>query len=174
MDSGCLVQSILHSTYLCSECAVVIFRFSLSLFSLLIFSDSCSSVLQENLDGHLKRCPFVKQALSLSNQPFYRRGINGGKESDEGVGNERGSLTPAPFQDFGSLDGLISGSLDNVSSEMKRNAVQSMAVSVFLDLIKKIESVHGLVCKDIVDSYKIPEACNVWIKREVDRYFNSI
>uniref|UniRef100_A0A2N9HKX1 tRNA:m(4)X modification enzyme TRM13 n=1 Tax=Fagus sylvatica TaxID=28930 RepID=A0A2N9HKX1_FAGSY len=34
---------------------------------------------------------------------------------------------------------------------------------------KKIEDVHGLICKDIRDSYKMLEACNIWINREIDR-----
>ncbi|WRX08180.1 Methyltransferase TRM13 - like 1 [Theobroma cacao] len=42
-------------------------------------------------------------------------------------------------------------------------------ISQFFELIRKIESVHAQICKDIKDSYKIPEACGIWIKREVDR-----
>ena len=99
-----------------------------------------SSVLKENLGGHVKRCPLLKQAQSLSLQPFYQKGINAGNEEEE-----------------------------NVSSEMKRSAVYSMTVTQFCKLINKIESVHASTCKDILESYKVPEACNMWIKREVDR-----
>lgn len=100
-----------------------------------------SFVLKENLESHVKRCPLLKQAQSLSLQPFYQKGINAGEEEEE----------------------------DNVSSEMKRSAVYSMTVAQFCKLIKKIESVHASTCKDIWESYKVPEACNKWIKREVDR-----
>lgn len=100
-----------------------------------------SSVLQENLEGHVKRCPLLKQTQSLSLQPYYQKGINAGKEEDNAI-----------------------------TSEMKRIAVYSMTVSEFYELIKKIESIHATICDDILESYKIPEACNMWIKREVDRY----
>lgn len=106
-----------------------------------------SSVLQENLEGHLKRCPLLKQVQSLSAQPFYQKGINAGKEED-----------------------ILLSVEDNVTSEMKRNAVYGMKVDKFRNLIKKIESIHGSACNDIRESFKIPEACDVWIKREVDGY----
>ncbi|CAK7348513.1 unnamed protein product [Dovyalis caffra] len=102
--------------------------------------DPSHSVLNQNLDGHVKRCPLLKQAHSLSLQPFYQKGINAGKEEE-----------------------------DSVSSEMKRSAVYSMTVIEFCELINKIESLHASICKDIWESYKVPEACNRWIKREVDR-----
>jgi len=105
-----------------------------------------SSVLKENLESHVKRCPLLKQAQSLSLQPFYQKGINAGKEEEEEEEEE-----------------------DNVSSEMKRSAVYSMTVTQFCKLINKIESVHASTCKDIWESYKVPEACSMWIKREVDR-----
>ncbi|KAL3604529.1 hypothetical protein D5086_005388 [Populus alba] len=105
--------------------------------------DPSHSVLKENLESHVKRCPLLKQAQSLSLQPFYQKGINAGKEEEEEE--------------------------DNVSSEMKRSAVYSMTVTQFCKLINKIESVHASTCKDIWESYKVPEACNMWIKREVDR-----
>ncbi|KAL9360253.1 hypothetical protein Peur_048376 [Populus x canadensis] len=71
--------------------------------------DPSHSVLKENLESHVKRCPLLKQAQSLSLQPFYQKGINAGKEEEEEEDN------------------------------------------------------------DIWESYKVPEACNMWIKREVDR-----
>lgn len=104
-----------------------------------------SCVLRENLEGHVKRCPLLKQVQSLTRQPFYQKGVNAGKEGD---------------------------GEDNVTSEMKRNAVYGMNVTEFFDLIKKIESVHGLICGDIRDSVKIPEACSVWINGEVERYWS--
>ncbi|KAH9757741.1 tRNA:m(4)X modification enzyme [Citrus sinensis] len=116
-------------------------------------NDSSFSVLKENLDGHVKRCPLLKQVRSLSQQPFYHKGINAGKEDDE---EELGAVTSTAVE-------------DNVTSEMKRNAVHSMTVPEFCNLIKKIESVHALICNGICDSFKIPEACGMWIKREIDR-----
>ena len=98
-----------------------------------------SSVLKENLEGHVKRCPLLKQNESLSVQPYYQKGINAG-EGD-----------------------------DNVTSDTKRSAVYNMSLAEFYQLIRKIKSVHVSVCKDISDSYKMPEACNMWINREIDR-----
>ncbi|MCH84320.1 tRNA guanosine-2'-O-methyltransferase TRM13-like protein, partial [Trifolium medium] len=51
-----------------------------------------------------------------------------------------------------------------VSSEMKRNALHRMNVPEFCNLIEKIESVHESLCKDIQDSFQMPEVCSLWIK----------
>ncbi|XP_065638102.1 uncharacterized protein LOC112019213 [Quercus suber] len=117
-----------------------------------------SSVLKENLDWHVKRCPLLKQVQSLTLQPFYQKGINAGRDNEE-----------EKVEDLVAINKPGSDSLDNISSEMKRRAVYGMSAPDFCKLIEKIEAVHGLICKDIRDSYKMPEACNVWMKREIDR-----
>ncbi|XP_047254319.1 tRNA:m(4)X modification enzyme TRM13 homolog isoform X2 [Capsicum annuum] len=111
---------------------------------MVIIKFKSSSVLEENLQSHLKRCPFFKQAQSLSLQPFYQEGINAGKEEEE--------------------EGV-----QNFSSEMKRNAVRAMTLFEFSQLINKIKSVHASICNDIRDSFKIPQACDIWTNRQVDR-----
>ncbi|PON43207.1 Methyltransferase TRM [Parasponia andersonii] len=129
--------------------------------------DPSHSVLKENLEGHLKRCPFVKQVQSLTVQPFYQKGINSGIE--EGP-EEDETKRPAKVGNLALADNNNPDSrfLDHVTSEMKRNAVHSMSLAEFCKLIEKIESVHESMCRDIRDSYKIPEACGIWIKREID------
>ncbi|CAA0393112.1 unnamed protein product [Arabidopsis thaliana] len=109
--------------------------------------DPSHSVLQENLEWHVKRCPLLKQTVELSGQRFYQKGINAGNDEEE----EK------------------MGSCSLVTSEMKRNLLYSMSVSKFHQLIKKIEDVHGGICKDIEDSYLSPEACNIWFNKEIDR-----
>ncbi|KAJ7973125.1 tRNA:m(4)X modification enzyme TRM13-like [Quillaja saponaria] len=126
--------------------------------------DPSHSVLQGNLDWHVKRCPLLKQVQSLSLQPFYQKGINAGSEGEAEVGH-----TLRLDDDSISPNVLVSDSLDNISSELKRNAVHSMSIPEFHNLIKKIESIHESLCKDIQDSYQMPEACNIWIKRGVER-----
>ncbi|CAB4271841.1 unnamed protein product [Prunus armeniaca] len=128
--------------------------------------DPSHSVLKENLEGHVRRCPLLKQVQSLTLQPFYQKGINAGKEEDQ---EELETFRPEGADDLESSNDPESGSLDNILSEMKRNAVYSMTVLDFYKLIEKIEHVHESICKDIQDSYKVPEACGIWIKREVDR-----
>lgn len=118
------------------------FIFLLYLFICCICHFINSSVLEENLQSHLKRCPFYKQAQSLLLQPYYQEGINAGKEQQ---GDQ------------------------NFSSEMKRNAVHSMTPFQFSQLINKIKSVHASLCNDIRDSFKIPQACDIWTNRQVDR-----
>lgn len=115
-------------------------------------------MLKENLDWHVKRCPLLKQVQSLTLQPFYQKGINAGRDNEEEKVEDLVAINK-PGSDF----------LDNISSEMKRRAVYGMSAPDFCKLIEKIEAVHGLICKDIRDSYKMPEACNVWMKREIDR-----
>lgn len=96
-------------------------------------------MLESNLEAHLKRCPLLKHRNSLSIQPFYEKGINGGDGDD-----------------------------DDVTSESKRTAVHSMTAIQFTELIEKIKRVHGLMCKDIRESYVVPEACRVWIDQAID------
>ena len=124
---------------------------------ILLFYLVCSTVLSENLEGHMKRCPLLKQTQSLSSQPFFQKGINGGKDDEDG-GDEKGAMVPTL------------ASLENTTSVMKRNAVYSMSVTEFSKLINKIQSIHSSICNDIRDSHKVPEACDIWIKREVDRF----
>ncbi|KAI4332112.1 hypothetical protein L6164_017048 [Bauhinia variegata] len=124
--------------------------------------DPSHSVLEKNLEGHVKRCPFLKQAESLSLQPFYRKGINAG---DEGEQEEKQTL---PFNDSRLPNIPITSPLDNISSEMKRNAVHAMTLPELCNLIEKIESVYELFSKDIQESYQMPETCNLWIKSEVE------
>lgn len=112
-------------------------------------------MLEENLENHLNRCPLLKQAQSLSRQPFYQRGINAGSEDDGEEEAEEEKISPR-------------GS--TFTSEMKRNAVYAMSVPKFSELIAKIKSVHASICNGIPDSYKIPEACSIWTNREVDKY----
>ena len=115
-----------------------------------------SSVLEQNLEGHVKRCPLLKQVQSLYLQPYYRKGINAGSEGEhENRQTLRNNDTPS----------------DNISSEMKRNAVYRMTIPEFYNLIEKIESVHESLSKYIEDSYQMPEVCDLWIKSGVeDRY----
>ncbi|OIV94111.1 hypothetical protein TanjilG_29211 [Lupinus angustifolius] len=118
--------------------------------------DPSHSVLEQNLKGHVKRCPLLKQAQSLSLQPFYQKGINAGSDGEEQEEEERlgvdGSRLP----------------IMTVSSEMKRNAVNKMSVTEFCNLIDKIESLHELLCKDIQDSFHMPDVCSLWIKTRVE------
>ncbi|XP_058197412.1 uncharacterized protein LOC131313232 isoform X1 [Rhododendron vialii] len=120
--------------------------------------DPSHTVLEENLEGHLRRCPLLKHIQSLSLQPFYQKGINAGTNEEE---EEENTV---------SLNNPSSGPLgsNSITSEMKRNAVYSMTSTQLSKLISKIQSVHASICKDIQDSFKIPEACGVWINREVD------
>lgn len=120
-------------------------------------------MLKENLHWHVKRCPLLKQVQSLTLQPFYQKGINAGRDNDDEEEEEE------KVEDLVAINKPGSESLDNISSEMKRGAVYGMSAPDFCKLIEKIEAVHGLICKDIRDSYKMPEACNVWMKREIDR-----
>ncbi|KAM7495765.1 hypothetical protein LguiA_020179 [Lonicera macranthoides] len=126
--------------------------------------DPSHSVLQENLESHCKRCPLLKQAQSLSLQPFYQKGINSGKEEDDII-----CKPTTPTGTHADADASIKDSFDNITSEMKRKAVYAMNVTDFSKLITKIQSIHASICNDICHSQKIPNACDIWINRQVDR-----
>ncbi|KAI5674863.1 hypothetical protein M9H77_05813 [Catharanthus roseus] len=104
-----------------------------------------SSVLQENLESHLKRCPLLKQVKSLSLQPYYQKGINAG------------------VQDPGQPKAA------DLNSESKRKAVYARTVPEFFELLRKIKCIHASICSDTRDSFKNPEACATWTNRQIDR-----
>ncbi|RZC89190.1 hypothetical protein C5167_030888 [Papaver somniferum] len=100
----------------------------------------------------------MKQAQSLMLQPFYKKGINSGREEDSVLGN---------VEEVGTL---VNGSEDIITSVMKRSAVYKMTVFEFYELIRKIEAVYVSTCSDIRESFKEPKACGIWMNREeVDR-----
>ncbi|OAY62550.1 tRNA:m(4)X modification enzyme TRM, partial [Ananas comosus] len=102
--------------------------------------DPSHSVLQENLDSHVKRCPLRKQAEALEAQPYYSESINAG-DPDEII----------------------------VSSAAKRSAIYNLSVLEFYDLVDKIRSVHSAAATALQDSYVVPEACEAWLKGQIDR-----
>ncbi|KAK4781926.1 hypothetical protein SAY86_016028 [Trapa natans] len=123
--------------------------------------DPSHSVLQDNLESHVKRCPLLKQAQSLSLYPYFQKGINAGNDDEERVPpNLCRTALPSNYP---------STSSDHASSEMKRNAVYSLTLPRFCALIDKIKTLHESISKEIRDSFRVPEACNKWIRREVDR-----
>ncbi|KAL2486676.1 methyltransferase [Abeliophyllum distichum] len=124
--------------------------------------DPTHSVLEENLEGHLNRCPLLKQAQSLSRQPYYQKGVNAGHDDDDEEEEEEEEEEEKNLQSSGVKD-------SSVTSEMKRNAVYAMTVTEFSKLIARIKSVHATVCNDIRDSFKILETCSIWTNREVDK-----
>ncbi|KAJ4969043.1 hypothetical protein NE237_015744 [Protea cynaroides] len=127
--------------------------------------DSSHAVLQENLEAHLRKCPFLKQLQSLKQQPFYKKGINGGR--DDGVYDVK--VTSKDPENFTFPNKQLSESLDGITSNMKRNAVYNMTVPEFSQLMRKIVSIHASICSEIHESYSIPEACGIWINKGIDR-----
>ncbi|KAG9144362.1 hypothetical protein Leryth_024502 [Lithospermum erythrorhizon] len=111
--------------------------------------DPSHNVLEENLESHLKRCPLLKQSQSLSSQRYYQKGINAGKENEKEEDEDEAH--------------------EVVTSEMKRNVVYALNVQELFSLIDKIKSIHASICKEIQESFKIPEACHLWTNREVDK-----
>lgn len=136
------------------SCLSVLSSSNVSLF--LVYRFCCiSSILQENLDAHVKRCPMQKQVQALQMQPFFKKGVNSGKD-DESEANFSCSKPCSESSD--------------ITSEMKRNAIYQMSVPEFSELLKKIQSIHSSIFSNIQDSYAMPEACNRWLKKQVDRY----
>ncbi|KAL3531561.1 hypothetical protein ACH5RR_010883 [Cinchona calisaya] len=106
--------------------------------------DPSHSVLQQNLENHLRRCPFLKQAQSLSLKPYYQNGINAGTDDHQ----------------------------HDATSEMKRHAVYHVPLPQFFDLLAKIKTIHATVCNHLQYSFKIPQVCAAIStnNRQVDRY----
>lgn len=104
--------------------------------------DPSHCVLEENMEAHIKKCPLLKQTQTLFLQPYYQKGVNCCK-----LHQQEGEIT----------------------CEMKRSWVHNLTISQFVELLSKIRSFHTSLCKDIGYSYKLPPACDVWIKRQLDR-----
>ncbi|XP_077219311.1 methyltransferase isoform X2 [Tasmannia lanceolata] len=127
--------------------------------------DPSHSILRENLDAHVKRCPLQKQVHQLQMQPFYKKGVNGGRDEDSSELITSDKVEEHPSSKFTKS---CSESSD-ISSEMKRNAIYKMSVPEFTELLTKIKSIHTSITSSMQDSYAIPEACSIWIKTQVDR-----
>ncbi|KAF0912343.1 hypothetical protein E2562_014011 [Oryza meyeriana var. granulata] len=103
--------------------------------------DPSHTVLEENLEAHVSKCPLKKQTAALAAQPFYSKGINSG-------GGEGGG---------------------GVTSAAKRAAVHKLTEDELHALIEKIKSVHATAAVAMRDSYLVADACDNWMRNQVDR-----
>ncbi|CAN6297178.1 unnamed protein product, partial [Urochloa humidicola] len=99
------------------------------------------TVLEENLEAHVGKCPLKKRAAALAAQPYYSKGINsGGAEAGRGI-----------------------------TSAEKRAAVYRLTEDEFRGLLGKIRSVHAVAAVAMRESYLITDACGKWMGGQVDR-----
>uniref|UniRef100_A0A804P6E5 tRNA:m(4)X modification enzyme TRM13 n=1 Tax=Zea mays TaxID=4577 RepID=A0A804P6E5_MAIZE len=103
--------------------------------------DPSHTVLEENLEAHVGKCPLKKQVAALTAQPYYSKGINSGTP-EAGCG---------------------------VTSAEKRAAVYRLTEEEFRLLLGKIRSVHAAVAAPIRESNLITAACDKWMSGQVDR-----
>ncbi|XP_066349794.1 tRNA:m(4)X modification enzyme TRM13-like [Miscanthus floridulus] len=103
--------------------------------------DPSHTVLEENLEAHVGKCPLKKQVAALTAQPYYSKGINSGA-GEPGCG---------------------------VTSAEKRAAVYRLTEEEFRSLLGKIRSVHAAASAAIRESYLITGACDKWMSGQVDR-----
>nr|BAJ88805.1 predicted protein [Hordeum vulgare subsp. vulgare] len=104
--------------------------------------DPSHTVFEENLEAHVGKCPFRKQADALAAQPYYSKGINSG-------GGEAGGAA--------------------VTSATKRASVHKLSEEEFWGLVVKIRSAHTAAAVEMRESYIAPDACDKWMKGQVDR-----
>ncbi|RLN20051.1 hypothetical protein C2845_PM02G42510 [Panicum miliaceum] len=103
--------------------------------------DPSHTVLEENLEAHVGKCPLKKQVAALAAQPYYSKGINsGGAEAGRGI-----------------------------TSAEKRAAVYRLTEDEFRGLLGKIRSVHAAAAVAMRESYLITGACDKWMGGQVDR-----
>ncbi|TVU43907.1 hypothetical protein EJB05_03327, partial [Eragrostis curvula] len=100
-----------------------------------------STVLEENLEAHVSKCPLKKQAAALAAQPYYSKGVNsGGGETGRGV-----------------------------TSAEKRAILYKLTEEEFRGLLRKIRSAHEAAAVAMRESYLITDACDKWMNGQVDR-----
>lgn len=100
-------------------------------------------MFEENLEAHVGKCPFRKHADALAAQPYYSKGINSG-------GGEAGVAA--------------------VTSAAKRASVHKLSEEEFWALVAKIRSAHTAAAVQMRESYIAPDACDKWMKGQVDRW----
>ncbi|XP_006650853.1 tRNA:m(4)X modification enzyme TRM13 [Oryza brachyantha] len=103
--------------------------------------DPSHTVLEENLEAHVSKCPLRKHAAALAAQPFYSKGIN------SGVGEGGGGVTSAA----------------------KRAAVHKLVEDELRALVEKIKSVHAAAAVAMRESYLVTDTCDSWMRNQVDR-----
>uniref|UniRef100_A0A0D9ZFD4 tRNA:m(4)X modification enzyme TRM13 n=1 Tax=Oryza glumipatula TaxID=40148 RepID=A0A0D9ZFD4_9ORYZ len=103
--------------------------------------DPSHTVLEENLEAHVGKCPLKKQAAALAAQPFYSKGINSG-------GGEGGG---------------------GVTSAAKRALVHKLTKDELRALIEKIKLAHASAAMAMRDSFLVTDACDNWMRNQVDR-----
>ncbi|CAM0877705.1 unnamed protein product [Alopecurus aequalis] len=104
--------------------------------------DPSHTVFEDNLEAHVGKCPFRKHADALAAQPYYSKGINSG-------GGESGAAT--------------------VTSAAKRASVHKLSEEEFWGLVAKIRSAHAAAAVQMRESHIAPDACEKWMRGQVDR-----
>jgi tRNA:m4X modification enzyme len=97
-------------------------------------------VFEDNLEAHVGKCPFRKHADALAAQPYYSKAINSG------------------------------GGGGAVTSAAKRVAVHKLSEQDFRGLLAKIRSAHASAAVKMRESHVAPDACDKWMKGQVDRW----
>nr|CAB3492597.1 unnamed protein product [Digitaria exilis] len=103
--------------------------------------DPSHTVLEENLEAHVGKCPLKKRVAALAAQPYYSKGINSGRA-------EAGSF---------------------ITSAEKRAAVYRLTEDEFRGLLGKIRSVHAAAAVAMRESFMIADACDKWMGGQIDR-----
>uniref|UniRef100_A0ACD5WCJ0 Uncharacterized protein n=1 Tax=Avena sativa TaxID=4498 RepID=A0ACD5WCJ0_AVESA len=101
--------------------------------------DPSHTVFEENLEAHVGKCPFRKHADALAAQPYYSKGINSG------------------------------GGEADVTSAAKRASVHKLSEEEFWGLVAKIRSAHAAAAVQMRESHVAPDACDKWMRGQVDR-----
>lgn len=97
-------------------------------------------MFEENLEAHVGKCPFRKQADALAAQPYYSKGINSG-----------------------------GGGGADVTSATKRALVHGLSEEEFWGLVAKIRSAHSKAAVEMREAYAATDACDRWMRGQVDR-----
>ncbi|KAL4203045.1 hypothetical protein AMTRI_Chr02g266580 [Amborella trichopoda] len=144
--------------------------------------DPSHSILPENLDAHVKKCPLHKQVEALKMQSFYKKGINSGRdvpfvdrsitphiEVADTIASRTSEMLGCAKCSESALYAKDCPESPNVSSEMKKKEIYEMSEQEFLSLLNKITSIHSSIASNIEDSYIVPESCSCWLSKQLDR-----
>lgn len=149
--------------------------------------DPSHTILQEDIDNHMKKCPAVKQLDRFEHQLYHRKGINAGSDDDNGaeetlddVSSERvysiesqrlSNGTPLKSKAFSGDDSLAQeNAYPFLSSASKRVAVSALSGPDFGNLVAKIDKAFAQACGEkLEEAIMQPQACRRWLDGERDR-----
>lgn len=125
----------------------------------------CSTILEENVEAHVKKCPATKLSKLSELQSYFSQGVNAGCDGEDCHD------TSSNLRDCnGAVDTSVEGD-KSPSSAVKRKAIAGLSEDQFREFVRRIEFAHEVCCLGTEDEeiYQPPQ-CSKWWDPDRDRF----